>query len=190
MRKLIGTSLAVLGIVAAPGVARAQGVGHNMGNQPTEGVRFGVGAGLILPMGNYSTGDGVGFHALGLVQMPLPNSPVHLRADLMFAQTSHKSPASGSTRLIGGTVDALYHFGDRAGSLRPYVLGGLGYYNAHESVSGTSSSNIAFDLGGGVLFGLGATMHGFAELRYISVQTSGGATAFIPITVGLMFTGN
>jgi hypothetical protein len=187
MRKLIGTSLAILGIMAVPGVARAQGVGRNMGNQPTEGVRFGVGAGLILPMGNYD--DGVGFHALGLVQMPLPNSPVHLRADVMFAQTSHKG-GSGSTRLIGGTVDALYHFGERAASLRPYVLGGLGYYNAHESVSGTSSSNIAFDLGGGVLFGLGATMHGFAELRYISVQTSGGATAFIPITVGLMFSGN
>jgi|SRR5579859_2073854 len=191
MRKQIGVALAAVALAVMPGVARAQATAHNTGNQPTEGTLFGAGAGLILPSGNYGTADGLGWHLMGLVQMPLHNTPVHLRADLMFGQSSHKNNVGGSTTLVGGTVDALYHFGDRAASLRPYVLGGLGYYNVNVSVTGfgsASSSAIAFGLGGGVLFGLGRTMHGFAEARYMSVQTS-GTTSFLPITVGLMFGG-
>jgi hypothetical protein len=184
MRKHIGVALTVLGLAVAPSVARAQGTGRNMGNQPTEGVLFGVGAGLVLPNGNYGTADNTGWHVMGLVQMPIHESPIHLRFDLRYGQTSHKSPASGNTKLLGGTGDLLYHFGDRRGSLRPYVLGGLGYYNLSD---GSSTSAFAFGLGGGVLFGIGATMHGFAEARYMSVQTSGSSTSFIPITVGLMF---
>ena len=160
--------------------------------QPTEGTRFGIGVGPLLPLGDYSTADKLGFHALGLVQIPIPNTPIHLRADLMYAQTSHKNGVSGNSKLIGGTIDALYHLGDHHASVRPYILGGLGYYNVKATFSGgsASQSKIAFGLGGGVLFGLGASMHGFAEARYMSVQTSGGSTAFVPITLGLMFGGS
>ena len=183
MRKHIGMALVVVGLAVAPNVARAQMAAHNVGNQPTEGLLFGAGAGLILPTGNYGTFDNMGWHLMGLVQMPLHNTPVHLRFDLMYGQTSVKSPGTGKTKLLGGTVDALYHFGDRSAGLRPYVLGGLGYYKVSD---GGSSSAIAFGFGGGVLFGIGTSMHGFAEARYMSVQTS-GTTSFVPITVGLMF---
>jgi hypothetical protein len=185
MRKHIGMALlVVVGLAVAPSVARAQMARHNMGNQPTEGLLFGAGAGLTLPVGDYSTTDNLGWHAMGLVQMPLHNTPIHLRFDLMYGQTGHKAPFSGSTKLFGGTVDAVYHMGDRAASLRPYVLGGLGLYNVS---NGSSTSAFAFGFGGGVLFGVGATMHGFAEARYMNVSKSGGSLAFIPITVGLMF---
>jgi outer membrane protein with beta-barrel domain len=152
--------------------------------QPTEGIRFGVGGGLTLPMGTFGDFDKAGWNLVGLIQFPISQSPIHLRFDAMYGQTSHKSPASGNTTLTGATADLLYHLGDRAAKVRPYVLGGLGFYNV--DVSGTSETKLAFGFGGGILFGVG-TMHAFLEGRYMSVQTSGSSTNFLPISVGVMF---
>jgi len=103
----------------------------------------------------------------------------------MYGQTSHKSGlASGSTTLTGATGDFLYHLGNRAATVRPYVLGGLGFYNV--DASGASASKLALGAGGGILFGIG-TMHAFLEGRYMSVQTSGSSLTFSPVTLGLMF---
>ena len=165
-----------LGLCAAPAL-QAQ-------SQPTEGIRFGVGGGLTLPMGTYGDFDKAGWNLVGLIQFPISRSPIHLRFDAMYGQTSHKSPASGNTTLTGATADLLYHLGDRAAKVRPYVLGGLGFYSV--DVGGTSESKLAFGLGGGILFGVG-TMHAFLEGRYMSVQTSGSSTNFLPISVGVMF---
>ena len=152
--------------------------------QPTEGVRFGVGAGVTLPTGDYGTVDKTGWHVLGLIQFPISQSPIHLRFDALYGSTSHKSGfGSGNTKLTGATADLLYHLGDRRASVRPYVLGGLGIFDVSD---GTSTSKFAFGLGGGILFGVG-TMHAFLEGRYMSVQTSPSSLTFIPISVGLMF---
>ncbi len=195
MHKHLSRILAVSLIVAVPAAASAQVRRDRDLPQPTEGTRWGIGAGLTLPLGNYSTGDNIGFHGMGLVQLPLRNSPVHLRFDVMFSTTSHKNGVSGSTRLIGADADALYHLGDRAAAVRPYILGGLGLYNAHASGPGGSVSQtaVAFNLGGGILFGMGKNSHAFVEARYLSVQTGstvGGSFALIPITFGLTFSGN
>ena len=150
--------------------------------QPTEGISFGLGGGLILPTGDYGTTDKSGWHLLGLIQLPISQSPIHLRFDAMYGSTSHKIGA-GSTKLTGATADLLYHVGERASSVRPYVLGGLGFFNVSD---GTSTSKFAFGLGGGILFGVGG-MHAFLEGRYMSIQASGASLNFLPITVGLMF---
>lgn len=164
-----------LGLCAAPAL-HAQ-------SQPTEGIRFGVGGGLTLPMGNYADIDKTGWHLLGLIQFPISQSPIHLRFDAMYGQTSHKS-GGNSTTLTGATADLLYHLGDRAAKVRPYVLGGLGFYNV--DAFGSSQSKVAFGFGGGILFGVG-TMHAFLEGRYMSVQTSGSSLNFLPISLGVMF---
>jgi hypothetical protein len=150
--------------------------------QPTEGVSYGLGAGLILPTGDYGTADKMGWHVMGLIQLPIAQSPIHLRFDGMYGMTSNKAPATGSIKLAGATADLLYHLGERASSIRPYILGGLGFFHVGD---GTSESKVAFGLGGGILFGMG-TMHAFLEGRYMSVQTSGSSLTFLPITFGLM----
>jgi hypothetical protein len=173
-------SLAVaLSLCASPAL-RAQ-------SQPTEGIRFGVGGGLTLPMGNFGDIDKAGWHLVGVLQLPISQSPIHLRFDAMYGQTSHKSPASGNTTLTGATADLLYHLGDRHANVRPYVLGGLGFYNVDfGGGSGNSQSKLAFGLGGGILFGVG-TMHAFLEGRYMSVQTKTKSLNFLPISLGVMF---
>lgn len=172
-----------LGILAlALGLCATPGLGAQA--QPTEGIRFGVGGGLTLPIGRYGDLDKGGWHVMGLIQFPISQSPIHARFDAMYGQTSHKSGlASGSTTLTGATGDFLYHLGDRASTVRPYVLGGLGFYNV--DAGGASESKLALGAGGGILFSIG-TMHAFLEGRYMSVQTSPSYT-FLPITLGLMF---
>lgn len=177
-RYRLGSLVLALGLCAAP-MLHAQ-------SQPTEGIRFGVGGGLTLPMGNYADVDKAGWHLLGLIQFPISHSPIHLRFDAMYGQTSHKSGfGSGNTTLTGATGDLLYHLGEPAAKVRPYVLGGLGFYNV-DFGGGSSQSKLAFGFGGGILFGVG-TMHAFLEGRYMSVQTSGSSLNFVPISLGVMF---
>ena len=164
-----------LGLFATPGLG-AQA-------QPTEGIRFGVGGGLTLPIGTYGDFDKAGWHVMGVLQFPIGQSPLHGRVDAMYGQTSH-DVGSGNTTLTGATGDLLYHLGNRASSVRPYVLGGLGFYNVDGG--GGSESKFAFGAGGGILFSIG-TMHAFLEGRYMSVQTSGSSLNFLPITLGLLF---
>jgi outer membrane protein with beta-barrel domain len=175
-RYQFGSLVFALGLCAAP-VLQAQ-------HQPTEGIRFGVGGGLTLPMGTFGDIDKSGWNLVGLIQLPISHSPIHLRFDAMYGQTSHKSPASGNTTLTGATADLLYHLGDHMAKVRPYVLGGLGFYNVDGG--GGSESKLAFGFGGGILFGVG-TMHAFLEGRYMSVQTSGSSLNFLPISLGVMF---
>jgi len=174
-RMHVGTLVLALALCATPAL-RAQ-------RQPTEGIRFGFGAGPTLPIGNFADVDKMGYHILGALQLPISGSPVHLRVDVLYGQTSH-DVGSGNTTLFGATVDALYHLGDRAASARPYILGGLGLYNV--DAGGATQSKIAYGFGGGLLFGLSG-LNAFVEARYMSVQTSGSSLTFVPITVGLMF---
>jgi len=174
IRMRLGSLVLALGLCATPAL-RAQHA------QPTEGIRFGLGGGLTLPTGDYGTFDKTGWHLLGLIQLPISNSPIHLRFDALYGSTSHKG-GGGSTTLTGATADLLYHIGERASSVRPYVLGGLGIYNVSD---GSSATKFAYGLGGGILFGLGGS-HAFLEGRYVSVQTSGSSLTFFPITLGVM----
>ena len=169
-----GSLALALGLLAAPALPGQA--------QPTEGIRYGFGGGLILPMGDYGDVAKTGWHLMGLIQIPISQSPIHLRFDGMYGSNSSKS-GSGSIKLAGGTADLLYHLGNRASSVRPYVLGGLGFYNVS---NGSSESDFAFGFGGGILFGVG-NMHAFLETRYMSIQTSGNSLTFLPVTFGLMF---
>jgi len=156
---------------------------HAQQRQPTEGTRFGLGVGATLPMGNYGDVDKLGVNLLGVLQFSLAaTTPVHLRVDGIYSSTAHDG-VSGSTSILGGNVSLLYHFGAPAAPARPYVLGGLGFYNV--DAFGSSETKIGFGLGGGVLFGLGG-FNAFAEARYLSVS-SGPSLTFVPLTVGLMF---
>jgi hypothetical protein len=174
-RNRLGILALALGLAATPALGAQQ-------TQPTEGIRFGVGGGLTLPIGDYADFDKAGWHVLGLIQFPISQSPIHARFDAMYGQTSH-DVGSGNTTLTGATGDLLYHLGNRASTVRPYVLGGLGVYNFDGG--GGSETKLAFGAGGGILFSIG-TMHAFLEGRYMSVQTSPSLN-FLPVTLGLMF---
>src|SRR5207302_10495247 len=78
--------------------------------------------------------------------------------------------------------------------VKPYLLAGGGVYNLKiKATSGsatidTSETKFTWDFGGGATFGAGPASF-FAEIRYVSIQESGGSTKFVPITVGVTFGG-
>jgi len=94
MNRVLQVALAVtLGSLA--GVAAA-----------AQGARFGVGGGLLSPMGDYKDLDKTGWHGLVRVDLSIPMSPVGIRVDGLYGQTSHKAPfdGDGNSKGIGGLV--------------------------------------------------------------------------------------
>ena len=151
----------------------------------SEGFRFGLGLGATLPMGDYGDFDKMGVNILGVFETPLANSPLYLRVDGLYSSTAHDGTgATGSTSILGGNASALYHFSAPAATARPYALAGVGIYNIDPGAD--SETKIGIGVGGGVTFNL-AGFNAFAEARYVSVQTSGASTTFVPLTVGLLF---
>jgi len=176
MRKLIGIVTLGLLMAAAP-VAEAQK------------ASFWLGAGLTMPMGDYGDGASTGFHGLGAVSFGLGTGPLGVRVEGMYNRTGLEQGVDGNTSILGGMASLLYTFPSK-GTVRPYVLGGVGYYQQkiEATVPGfsvdTSESNAGFGGGAGLLLALKATSL-FAEVRYISVS----GDTFVPITAGIRFGG-
>jgi opacity protein-like surface antigen len=177
MKRLLAVlAVGCLTVVAAP-TASAQG------------IRWGVGAGLLMPIGDYGDFDKMGFTGGigGTYRMP---GGLGIRGDLSYSTTSEKSGGTPhTTKIMGGMASLVYALSGAAGA-RPYLMGGLGMYNVKADAGGLSSddTNIAFAFGAGVSFPMGTGgSRLFAETRYTSVSTSGGATTFLPIIVGISF---
>ncbi len=177
--------LAVLAVVCLVGV----------GTLSAQNVSFGVGGGLIKPLGDYNTVDKLGFIAGAGVRIPIGTAPVAVRIEGTFSQTSHKdfqgSAVDGKSRIIGGMASLVYAF-QAGGSVTPYVLGGVGFYNLKVTVPSasvdTSTSKIGFGGGAGLRFPMGSASL-FVEARYMNIATSGGSTAYVPIIAGVSFGG-
>jgi opacity protein-like surface antigen len=152
-------------------------------------IRWGVGAGLLMPMGELGDFDKMGFTGGigGTYRMP---GGIGIRADVSYGTTSEKTGVvDHSTKIMGGVASVVYSLGGAAGA-RPYLMGGLGIYNIKVEGGGGSvdQSKIAFAFGAGVSFPMGTGgSQLFAETRYTSVSTSGGSTTFLPIIVGISF---
>ena len=159
-----------------------------------QSARFGLGGGLLSPLGDYKNLDKTGWHGLVRVDFSIPMSPLGIRVDGLYGQTSHKAPfeGDGNSRGIGGLASLVWNIPVPAPMVKPYVLAGGGFFNLKTTIPSlsvdTSESKFAYGLGAGVKIGAGP-INVFAEGRYVSVQTSGGATKFIPLTVGVLFGG-
>jgi hypothetical protein len=160
-----------------------------------QGIRWGVNAGVLMPMGDYNKVDRLGWIVGGGGTYWLTGGMLGVRADLAYGQTKHDSAGpctcSGSTKIVGGMASLVYGLGSSAASARPFVTGGLGLYNVKIDVTGVGSaseSKVAFAVGAGVMIKAGTGgMRIVIATRYTSVATSGSSTTFLPITVGLTF---
>lgn len=177
------TIFSVLAMLTLAGVAGLSG----------QGVKVGVGGGLLMPLGDYKTADKVGWLAGGDVTYWLAGAPVGIRGDVQYSQTSHKGGIDGNSKIIGGLAEVVYAFDTKGSQIRPYILGGVGYYNVKVSVTGfgsASESKVGFGGGAGLDFkvGTGSTLV-FVEGKFVSVSTSGSSTTFLPIRAGVRFGG-
>jgi hypothetical protein len=170
-RVLLG--LIALGSIAASSPAAAQT------------PRLSLGVGGVMPSGDYGTVDNVGWNLLGALEVGLPKSPIGVRADFIYGQTTHGDLfPTGSTTVSGVSADVVYHIGASGVPIKLYVLGGVGYY--HVGIDDASETKPSYNAGTGLSFGVGP-MKLFAEARYISVLTSNSAMTFFPVNLGFVF---
>jgi hypothetical protein len=173
MKKVL-LGLIAVGLIAASSPAAAQ--------RP----RLSLGLGGVKPSGDYGAVDNMGWNLLGALEVGLPKSPLAVRADLVYGQTTHQGGTlfTGSTKLSGLSADAVYHIGAPMVPVRLYVLAGVGYY--HVAIDGTSETKPSFNAGTGLSLGIGP-MKVFGEARFVTVRTSGSALNFFPVNVGFTF---
>jgi len=152
-------------------------------------LRYGVSAGVLMPMGDYNTADKMGFVGGAGATYWLAGQPIGIRGDLSYSQTSHDASTglNGHTKILGGMASVVYALMPASAPARLMVTGGVGYFNTKESVTSTSASKVGFGVGAAVAFKLGT---GSTRLvvgsRYTSVSTATKLN-FVPITVGLTF---
>jgi hypothetical protein len=190
---------AVAALVALPFSLGAQ----DMAPRP---VSFGISAGLSMPMGNLSDAFNSGFNVTGHIgYKPAMFTNLSFRGDVGFDRFNAKEDISGTAvtqegtfTAIGVTANAIYAFpqSDAAAILRPYLLGGLGFYNTKSKVTTTlgtveassenSDSNFGLQAGIGAEFALSG-FSTFAEAKFVNVLGDGSSIRWIPISFGIRF---
>ena len=155
-----------------------------------QGVRYGISAGVLLPMGNYGDADKMGFVGGVGATYWLAGQPIGIRGDVSYSQTSHDGGVTGNSKIIGGMASVVYALNPATAPARILISGGVGMYNVKIDAGGVSGSETKVGFGGGAAvafkMGTGSTRLVLGT-RFTSVSTSGSSITFLPITVGLTF---
>jgi opacity protein-like surface antigen len=150
--------------------------------------RFGAKVGIALPMGDFGDVAGLGFHLGGHMSIPLQGK-LGLRVDVDYGRYGGEDgSAVDNVSLLGGVANLVYRM-ETSSELKPYLLGGIGFYNTTVEGTGGGSndaSDLAFNVGVGYDFKFGNS-NLFTELRFLSIQSDGSSTTTLPIVIGLRF---
>ncbi len=166
--------------LAAPAAAQARGY-------------VGIGGGLSIPTGTFADGVKTGWNGQVIAGITGPNGRFGGRIDGMYVRHSWEGTSDGHTTLLGANADLVVTPGAASAKVRPYVLGGVGFFNGKDEVGGVSSdgeTKFAFNVGAGFRVQAGERMSLYVEGRYFNVQTDPDKIGFIPISVGLRWGGN
>ena len=170
-RRLLAVLVAGL-LTAAPAVSHAQSIS--------------IAGGLALPVGDFADVDQSGFNGTLGFNFGAPLIPVGARIEGAYNGFNHKNNIAGDTRVMSVTANALVGMG------MPYLIGGVGYYNARiKTTVGTltgseSEGGAGFNIGGGLTFPL-PTLSPFVEIRYHQMLGDNDGIKFVPITFGIKF---
>lgn len=148
---------------------------------------LGVYGGIAMPMGDFGDAADLGFLIGGQYSMPLQNA-LGLRFNADWNRFGLPDDIDGNWSLLGAMANLTYDIGTGTG-LKPYLIGGLGFYQYSLDVGGTNigdDSDLAFNVGAGYNFTAG-NRNLFAEIRYLSIMAEGTSINMLPITIGIRF---
>ena len=179
-----------LAVLAAAGLCVAVAASASAQAPSPGGVRYGVHGGLLMPMGDYGTADKPGWIAGAGFTYWLTGNSLGIQVDGSYSQTSHDG-VPGNSKIAGGLASLVYGLMPASAPARPFISGGVGYYNVKvDDGAGTSASEskVGFGIGAGVSLKLGTSSNRLViATRYTSVSATGGSITFLPLTVGLSF---
>jgi opacity protein-like surface antigen len=139
-------------------------------------------AGLALPISDFGDFEQSGYNATLGLNFGAPLIPVGARIEGSINGFNHSNNVNGDTRILSATANATVGLG------MPYLIGGVGYYNARTTIGnleGTSSS-AGINIGAGMSFPL-PSLSPFVEVRYHQLFGDNDGIKFIPITFGIKF---
>lgn len=143
-------------------------------------VNFGIAAGPTFS----TDAEQTGWHAGAFVGVDVPFIPVGGRVDATMNQWQFD--ASGADLRVWAVTANLIYGIAATPIVRPYVIGGLGFYSAKLDIEGAEAANdIGIAAGAGMRFRAGP-LGFFAEARYHRVFNDAD-TDFIPVSLGLLF---
>lgn len=159
--------------------------GVNLSAQSSKPVSFGIAGGAAIPFGDFSDVNKTGYNGT----VALGFSPVGFPLGLRFEGAYNKFPGRSDigthadVRIIAGTANLVYAL--PGVGIRPYLIGGGGYYSRKADLPNAQTTN-AFGMNGGVgaLFPL-SSFNAYIEARAHIIFSDG--PRFVPVTFGIMF---
>ncbi|HEX7023282.1 MAG TPA: outer membrane beta-barrel protein [Gemmatimonadales bacterium] len=148
--------------------------------------------GLSIPTGDFGDIVKTGWNGQVVAGITGPNGRFGGRIDGLLSRHDWDGVADTHTTLLGANADLVVAAGTESAKVRPYALGGVGFFNVKSksgSVSSDGETKFAFNVGAGLSLKAGERLSFYLEGRYINVQTD-PSIGFIPITVGLRWGGN
>ena len=177
-RILIGLSAAALTFSAV-----------QLSAQSPKPVSLGIAAGAAIPVGDYANVFNTGYNGTVSLGFSSVGTPLGLRIEGMYNKFLGRNDNAifnqPDSRIIAGTANLVYALPGQG--IRPYLIGGGGYYGLKLDVPNAESVN-KFGINGGIgaLFPLSG-FNTYIEARFHHVFTDVSATQFIPVTFGIMF---
>jgi len=169
-------------------VAGATLFSSQLSAQSAKPVSLDLAVGAAIPVGDFSDGFNTGYNGTAGLELNSIGSPVGIRFEGMYnhfggrTDLAHNQP---DARIIGATANLLYSLPGQG--IRPYLIGGVGYYGLKLDVPNAESINkIGVNGGIGAVFPLSG-FNTFVEARLHHVFTDNNSTQFIPIVFGIQF---
>lgn len=131
-----------------------------------------------------SDAEKTGYHIGAVLGIDAPLLPVGLRFDGVMNQFSVAGGAK--LRIFDVTANVTYAMIPTP-LVKPYLIGGIGFYGSRISGSADLGQNdIGVNGGAGVKLSL-IMLKGFVDARYHHVFGTDGGMSFIPVSIGIMF---
>jgi opacity protein-like surface antigen len=146
----------------------------------------GIAAGAALPFGDYADVVKSGYNGTVTLGVTPLGSPLGLRVDGMYNKLSGKG-AIPDDRIIAGSANVVFNL--PGVGIRPYLIGGVGYYNVKQDFTGAADLNkVGFNAGAGAAFPLsGFTTFLEARVHHVPLDDPSVSPTFVPVTFGIIF---
>jgi hypothetical protein len=169
--------------------------GVQLSAQSMKPVTLGIAVGAAIPIGDFANAYNTGYNGTVGLGLSSVGSPVGLRFEGMYNKFLGRNdiffinggPRANQpdSRVIAGTVNLVYSLPGQG--IRPYLIGGGGYYSRKDDQANASSvNNFGINGGIGAMFPLSG-FNTYVEARVHNIFTDVSSTQFIPVTFGILF---
>ena len=170
-------------------VLTAAALAVTAGSAAAQRPQLGIGGGVAVPTGDLGQAQSAGWHGQISMGYRPPMFPLGFRVDGLYHDMAGDVPSAASFRTAAVTGNVVLEA--PALAVRPYLIGGVGYYNT--KFQGLASRDgLGFNGGVGLKFRL-ADLESFVEARYHTALNAIGpdgnerSASFVPITFGVSF---